>query len=102
MFQAIVPVALFFIVAYIIKIISDNRVRRLLIEKGQVEENVKDVLQAPPSHRQNSLKWGLVILTIGVALMATSGLDDDMRFGAILIAAGISLVIYYFLANRLS
>jgi len=39
--EALIPVFIFMPVALIIKIISDNNIRRKLIDKGMVDENVK-------------------------------------------------------------
>ena len=37
----IVPIGIFMVFAYVVKVLSDNHLRRMLIEKGQVNESAK-------------------------------------------------------------
>ena len=84
-----------------IKTIFDYRTRKHLIDKGLVNKNVK-FLQGFESGYLSSLKWGLVLLGIGGALIITKLADydfeDEATFGAMFLAAGVGLVVYYFIA----
>lgn len=87
----------------IVKIISDNKVRHELINKGLVDENVKylysgNLILQPLA----SVKWGLILIGIGVALFIgrTYRLHDQIVFGLMFIFAGIGFIVYYFLAKK--
>ncbi len=100
----IIPVSLFIVIAYIIKVISDNRVRQRLIEKGEIDEKVKflysDRLQ---SQNLSSLKWGLVLTGLGLALfigqLFPHTISEEMTVGSMFIFAGIAFLIYYAIAK---
>ena len=97
----IIPIVSFWTVFMVIKTSLDYKTRKHLIEKGLVNKNVK-FLQNFEGGFLSSLKWGLVLLGIGAALLITKIADydfeDEATFGAMFLAAGIGLVIYYFFA----
>ena len=101
--DVLVPIALFFAMVAIIKIISDNRVKKMIIDKELVDEKVKylfanSMIVQPLS----SLKWGMVLLGLGIALFIgnMSDLHEELVFGLMFIFAGLGFFIYYFLADR--
>ena len=102
MTEELVPIALFAAIVYIIKTISDNRVRKLLIEKGKVDQDLAYLYQAEVRNRvPSSLKWGLVSIAIGVALLLSSGWSEELKFATMFIFAGCALVLYYFIASAM-
>lgn len=52
--EILIPLACFASIVYAIKIISDNRVRRKLIEKGVSASELNFLLAKRPSHQFNS------------------------------------------------
>jgi hypothetical protein len=100
----IIPVSLFIVIAYIIKVISDNRVKQRLIERGEIDEKIKllysDRLQ---SHNLSSLKWGLVLTGLGLALfigqLFPRTITEEMTVGGMFIFAGVAFLIYYGIAK---
>jgi len=101
-----IPLIIFGFFAYVIKILSDNRVRNRLIEKGMVDEKVK-FLYLDTFHKRNfsSLKWGMVLIALGLALFIGEILpehnQEEMTFGLMLLFAGIAFLIYYFLSKKI-
>ena len=101
----IVPIIFLSFVA-IIKILSDNRVRNKLIEKGLVDENIQ-YLYPLKTHLQKytSLKWGIVLIFVGLAIFISQLLaykiSDESIFGIMFLFAGLGLVLYYFLASKM-
>ena len=102
-----IPITALIVTAIIIKIVSDNRTRQKLIEKGMVDENVKYLFydkfeQNVPS----SLKWGLVLISIGLARLIVRLIPtyyvEEITIGAMFIAAGLALLIFYFIAKSKS
>ncbi len=103
----IVPIGIFMVLAYSVKILSDNRLRRLLIEKGQVNESVKYLfMDREYKNVPSSLKWGMVLIGIGVAILVGQlvphSLMEEVTVGGMFFLAGLGLVLFYFIASRLN
>lgn len=102
-----VPLIVFFgVVAYVVKIILENATRRKLIDKGMVDENVKYLYADKPESRiLSALKWGMVLIAIGLAIfvgqMVRPDLVEEVTIGCMFIFGGLALVIYYMIANRM-
>lgn len=98
----LIPIASFFAVVAIIKFISDNRIRRMLIEKGMVDEKLK-YLYREPDRSLSSIKWGMVLIGIGLALLIGQvfryDLSDEATIGLMFLFAGLGFIIYYFMAK---
>jgi len=97
--EVLIPISFFLMIFAIIKILSDNKVRQRLIERGQIDENVKQLF-APQTEAQHltNLKWGMVSLAIGLALLVDSffdSLSDAAKVGIVLIFVGVAFLIYY-------
>ncbi len=106
MVDELIPVAICFVIAYIVKVISDNKIRRLAIEKGMVKEDMKYLyFDRFEGKIPSSLKWGFVLIGIGLALFVGRIVPYDMTeqvtIGGMFFFAGAGLVIYYFVANRI-
>lgn len=104
--EILVPLGFFASIVWIVKIISDNRIRRKLIDQRVSDEVARAVMKegrAMPS-AYGALKWGLVILGVGGALIIghilTIDMDDPVGYGFIFLAAGAGLVTYYFMATE--
>jgi hypothetical protein len=107
----IVPLGAFWLVFMIIKISLDYKTKKALIEKGQVNENIK-FLAKHQNGFMSSLKWGLVLLGVGIGLMGYKFIDlgtysrrgdeEVVAFGLMALFAGIGLVVYYFIAMKMS
>ena len=101
--EFLIPIAFFFMLAFIIKWGMDNKTRRLLIEKGMVDEKLK-YLFTEPSQSLSSIKWGMVLIGIGLALFIGQifryDLTDQATMGLMFLFAGLGFVIYYFMAKN--
>jgi hypothetical protein len=104
--EIFIPAIIFGFFAYVIKILSDNRVRNRLIEKGMVDEKVK-FLYHDNARLKNfaSLKWGMVLIALGSALFIGQFLpyDDheEMTIGLMFLFGGIAFLVYYFMARKM-
>ena len=101
-----VPIVIFIVIAVIVKIISDNRIRRLAIEKGVVNEDIKFLYSDRFEGKvPSSLKWGFVLIGIGLAIfvgqMVDRSMKEEITIGGMFLFAGLGLVVYYFVANRI-
>jgi hypothetical protein len=101
----LVPIAFFGSIVLITKIISDNRLRRRIIDARLDPEMVRALLgtSRAATRRQGALKWGLVAGAIGLALLLIGILSlsgEPLGFGLVTLAAGAGLLVYYAIANR--
>jgi hypothetical protein len=105
MWEMLPLIAMFLVVPVIIKLLSDNKTRRKLIEKGLVDEKVKYLfMDKPKDYVNSSLKWGMVLIAIGLAVfvgqLAPRDLVEEVTIGCMLTFGGLALVIYYLIANN--
>jgi len=95
----------------IIKIVSDNRIRKNLIDSGQVDEKAKFLYlkgERKPTDPLSSMKWGMVMVGIGLALLIGQvvnqfmylGDAEGVTFGLMFLFSGIAFLIYYNLKKK--
>jgi hypothetical protein len=103
-YDVIPLIGMFLAVGYIVKIALDYTTRKKLIDKGLVSEDIKylygNKLESPAS---SSLKWGIVLVLVGLVMLILKLLPyyvaGEVVVGAMLIAAGAGLLIYYAIAT---
>jgi len=107
-FWDVAPLLILFPIFYMmLKAILDYAARKKLIEKGMVNENVR-FLAGYEGGFLSSLKWGLVLIGIGVALLIARIAQYDIEeegvfvFGLMFLMAGIGLLVHYFIAAQKS
>lgn len=105
MWEMLPLIAMFLVVPVIIKLLSENKTRRKLIEKGLVDENIKYLFpDRPKDYVSSSLKWGMVLIAMGMAVfagqMAPRDLVEEVTIGCMLIFGGLALVLYYIIAGK--
>ena len=107
----VVVTVMFGTLVLIIKIISDNRIRTKLIESGQVDEKAKFLYlrgDKRPADPLSSVKWGMVLVGVGLALIIGQFVNQFMYFGDVegftfglmCLFAGIAFLIYYSLKKK--
>ncbi len=104
--EVLIPGIIFGSFVAIIKIILDYRTKRLLIEKGEIDERARGFFAHDiEAQRLSSLKWGLVLVGLGLALMLSylnpELFDDGGTFGLMLLFAGIGFLVYFGLAQKM-
>lgn len=112
MIKDIVPIVVIGFIIYgilkLIQIITEYKLKRRLLDKAQVDEGfssaLADSLKTLTTSKENnpypSLKWGLITLGIGIALIVTNFMDFDYRqsplpFGLLLTGASLGFLVYY-------
>jgi hypothetical protein len=106
----LVPIFLFGGMAAVLITYYNNRhkERMAMIEKGV---NPADFKGTPMKEwfRTNplsSLKWGLLTMFVGIGLIVASTLDrwymmhDSIYVSCMLVAGGLALILFYFIASR--
>ena len=101
----LIPMVLFVCIVMAIKIVVEARLRKQMVETHVSEELVKSMLVADEqSRRLSALKWGLVLTAVGIAfgLVGAMHMDSDNpgTFGLLIGAAGVGMLAYHFIANR--
>jgi membrane protein DedA with SNARE-associated domain len=95
---------IFFALLFLVKIVSDNRIRRKLIESGAVGENAKYLYAERMQHNiPSSLKWGMVLIGIGLAFLIgqlVPDLSGEITIACMFIFAGVGLLLFYFIAKK--
>ena len=104
-FGLLVPITAFICIVMAIKIIVETRLRARLVETNASEDLIKSMLVADEqSRRLSALKWGLVLTLIGLAfgLISAMKLDsqDPGTWGLLIAAAGVGMLAYHGIANR--
>jgi len=108
--EFLIPIFFFGGMAAVLIVYYNNRhkERMAMIEKGV---NPADFKGTPMREwfRANplaSLKWGLLTMFVGFGLFVASWLDrqymmhESIYFSCMLVAGGIALIIFYFIASR--
>jgi len=89
-------------IGWIVKLILDFSIRKKLIEKELINENVKYLGGFNGSY-MSSLKWGLLLIGIGAAFIVTrlvsEDIADEVLAGTLFLFGGIALIIHYFIAK---
>lgn len=105
-FWDVVPVFIIFpAFALMFKWFLEYRLRQRLIEKGMVDDKVRFLnLASLGQSTGGSLKWGMILVLIGLAITVVQMFDvsDEMILAIILMAAGGGLLFYYLFADRLA
>ncbi len=106
MVEDLIPLSIFFVIAYVVKLLSDNKIRRLAIEKGMVNEEIKNLYTDRFEGKiPASLKCGFVLIGIGLSVfigqIVPSDMTEEITVGGMFLFADLGLIIYYFVANRI-
>ncbi len=98
----LVPISFFVVIAMVIKTISDNKVRKQIVERGTIDKNLKYLGLSVANYRAlNSLKWGLVAIALGLAFWVGQNAEEELVLAYLFIFGGVALVLYYILERFL-
>ncbi len=106
----VVPIFFFVCVAAIwgAYILTRHKERMVLIDKGTGAEEIKSLYSRNRLHVHplTNLKWGIVLVCIGVAILLAMWLQetfmvrDGVYPGLIALLGGLGLIVFYFFARR--
>jgi hypothetical protein len=105
LYEVMGPIGFFVVVAIIVQIIFDYKLKVRLIEKGLVDEKLKYLYQKQSERSvPSSLKWGMVLFGIGAAIIfgriVPYDIADEVTIAGMFIMAGLALLIYAFVVYR--
>jgi phosphatidylglycerophosphate synthase len=104
----VVPLAFFWAVAFVARTIGETRTRRRLIETKATPEFAAAVMRDAPRDiaAHDSLKWGLLIGAVGLALIVVQFLpyrtDEPIAIGVVLVFGAAGLLAHYAATRRLA
>jgi hypothetical protein len=108
--EVYIPIVLFISAAAVVimAIASRHRERLTMIEKGISSEDIKAMFARGQyrSNPLNSLKWGILAISVGLATLignyldAQYGVRDGIVIGLIIFFAGLGLVVFYAIAAK--
>ncbi len=109
MSEVLVPIVvvptIFFTFYMIIKTISDNVVRKKLVDKGIVDEKVTALFQTKiVNNPEVSLKYGMILIAVGIAVLlgmyAPRSMQEEITISGMFLLGGLALVLYYFFTSK--
>ena len=108
--EVAVPIVFFLAVAAIwgVIILARHKERMTMIERGLKSEDIKSLYerQTLRVNPLSSLKWGMVLVCVGIAIILGIWLRDNYMFndgiipGLIATFGGIGLVFFYFITKK--
>ncbi len=108
--EVFVPVILFLSIAGIfgVRILTRHKERMTMIEKGLKAEDMKSLYEraTSPTNPLSSLKWGVVFVAIGVAVLLgmylrqTYYVDESIFVALIALFGGLGLISFYVVARK--
>ena len=103
--EVLIPLVIFGSGVIVVKLVLDYKVRRQLIEKGPIDEKAAGFLVRDAElARLSSLKWGMVLIGLGAALLVGYMYPDMFEEGGViglmLVLAGIAFLVYFAIAQR--
>lgn len=102
----LVAITFFICIAVVIISLSNNRLKKKLIELGHVDENAINLLGKSMQYKFNSLKWGLILFFGGLGLVIITFFpghlrsDSPLPFGIEIIMISLGFLTYYYLIKN--
>ena len=104
-FGFLVPVALFFLIGYMVKTISDNKVRKRALENGNLNQSIKYLWEKSYANKPlQNIKWSIIFIGIGVVILIAHVfiLPEAVAIGISSIIVGLAYIIYHLLEKKQS
>ena len=103
--EFLIPIGIFASIAFMVKVISDNKVKHKLIDKKILDENIKYLfLKSTFSHPVVNIKWSFILMAIGLPLLLVeifpTFFSDRVIIAFMFIFSGIGFYLYYFIAQK--
>lgn len=96
--EFIVPVSLFLLIGWSIKVISDNRTRRIALRNDNINESIKQLWEKYYENKPNqNIKWGLIFIIVGLFILINEffHFSGEIITGICLVSIGITFFGYY-------
>jgi hypothetical protein len=92
-------------VYFFTKVMTDYLLKKKMVDKGFVNDDTQAIFkQHKIDNKASSLKWGLIILFAGLALILMeyipSGPESPLPYGLFAVSVSLGFLIYYFLVKK--
>jgi hypothetical protein len=90
------------------KVMTDYILKKKMIDKGFVNDDTQAIFkdQETANGKYSSLKWGLIILSAGLALIAIEYVDvrpdSPLPYGLLAVFISAGFLVYYFIVQKKS
>jgi len=90
------------------RVMTDYILRKKMIDKGFVNDSTQSIFKSQNGNedRYPSLKWGLIVLAAGLALITISLIDihpdSPLPYGILAVFVSIGFLAYYFITQQKS
>ena len=102
-FGFLVPVAFFVLIGWIVKIVSDNKIRRRALENGNLKESIKYLWEKSYANKPiQNIKWILIFAGIGVVILISHilALPEAIAIGITLLVVATAIAVYHILEKK--
>jgi hypothetical protein len=109
LFDVLMPVAILgsfgLTIYFFTKVITDYILKKKMIEKGYVNEDTQSIFKTHTSeNRFSSLKWGIIVLSGGIALILIHSMEVDpetpLPYGIFSVCIAVGFLVYYVIVKR--
>jgi len=103
-FGFLVPVAFFFLIGYMVKTISDNKIRKRALENGNLNESIKHLWQKSYANKPlQNIKWAIIFAGVGLVILLGHifAWTEAVAMGLALIVVAVALLVYYKMEKKL-
>ena len=103
--DALIVGIVFFSIVAIVKIATEAATKRRIIDRAIADPKIAHTLLTHPELvNLSSLKWGMVLVGIGLAWLLSNWMPrywrDETVFGLMFLLAGVGMLAYYPIAQR--
>lgn len=95
-----------FAIYYFTKLMTEYGLKKRMIDKGYVNDETQAIFKnnAPADGANSSLKWGLIILSAGLALVVLEFVDthpnSPLPYGLFAVFVSTGFLVYYFMRKN--
>lgn len=108
-FDILMPISIFgsfgATLYFFTKVITDYILKKKMVEKGFVNEESQSIFkQHSAENKYAALKWGILVLSAGIALIIIDSVDVDpnkpLPYGIFAVCMAIGFLVYYAIVKR--
>ena len=99
----LVPVAFFAMIVWIVKIISDNKIRKRALENGNLKESMKYLWEKSYANKPlQNIKWAIIFGGSGIVILLAHifCIVEAIALGLVALVIAIALIVYYFMEKN--
>ncbi len=108
--EALIPITFFTIIGIMVYIgvATRHKERMAMLEKGFTPDQMQKLARRTfrPQSPMSSLKWGIIIVAIGLAIIVANfvrnvyNVDESVSAGIVFLFAGSALLVFYAIAAK--